>query len=284
MSIFLKDQCHRPVQLPAAPQRIISLVPSQTELLFDLGLEDKIVGITRFCVHPEKALKEKRVVGGTKKVVKKRLIDLQPDLIICNKEENTMEMVEICSSICPIYVSDVSTLEDALEMIQHIGHLTASTEKARDIIEKIQVSFQQFSDELETKSALYLVWKKPYMTVGRDTFIHDMMRLAGFENVMGTHTRYPQLEMDQIVKQRPEVILLSSEPYNFSENDKAEFDTAFKERSDAEVYGERGRTTKANLPQPRILIVDGEPFSWYGSRLLHSPAYFQKLRSELNEN
>jgi ABC-type Fe3+-hydroxamate transport system substrate-binding protein len=261
-------------------------MPSQTELLYELGLENAIVGITRFCVHPEQALNEKRVVGGTKKIVEKRIKELQPDLIICNKEENTKEIVAFCESLAPTYVSDISTLEDSLEMIQQVGLLTGTLQKAEKLSSKLQADFKKLPSFKVKKRALYLIWKNPYMSIGHDTFIHDMMTKAGFENVMKDHKRYPQLELQDIVDLQPEVILLSSEPYNFKVADQEELMAAFKDS--IEVKDPENLTTEEeyqreneNQSLPQCITVDGELFSWYGSRLLKAPAYFEELHDTM---
>jgi ABC-type Fe3+-hydroxamate transport system substrate-binding protein len=264
--VQLTDQCNRQVSVKEKPKRIISLVPSQTELLYDLGLGNSIVGITRFCVHPEHALKNKRVVGGTKKIVENRIRELQPDLIICNKEENTKEIVAFCDSIATTYISDISTLEDSLEMIQHIARLTGTQQKAEEITTQLKTNFKKLTSFKMKKRALYLIWKKPYMSVGNDTFIHDMINKAGFENVMKDHKRYPQLELQDIVDLQPEVILLSSEPYNFKEADQLELCSAF---------------AKAVKKVPQCITVDGEMFSWYGSRLLKAPLHFKAVQNAM---
>ncbi len=266
MSISLTDPCGRLVTLPSIPQRIISLVPSQTELLYDLGLENQIVGITRYCVHPTSALTDKKVVGGTKKVVTKRLQDLQPDLIICNKEENTPSIVAQCETIAPTYVSHIETLDDALHMILQIAQLTNTLPTAQTLCQRIQQAFAQLTAVRLPQPALYLIWKDPYMTVGNDTFIHDMMQRLGLRNAAAAQQRYPQLSMEQLVDLKPAVVLLSSEPYDFKPKDAAVIESAF---------------AKANLPTPKCIIVDGELFSWYGSRLSKSPAYFKKLQHQL---
>ncbi|WP_194850084.1 ABC transporter substrate-binding protein [Nonlabens antarcticus] len=262
MAVEITDQCGRIVRLSSSPQRIITLVPSQTELLYDLGLEDKIVGVTRFCVHPERAVKEKRVVGGTKKIVEKRIKELQPDLIICNKEENTKQIVDFCESIASTYVSDISTLEDSLEMIEQVGTLTQTRKQADEITAKIKLAFQDLPNPKLKNRALYLIWKDPYMSVGNDTFIHNMLEKAGFDNVLKNQTRYPQLNIQEVLNLAPDVILLSSEPYNFKVEDGMELCSAF---------------AKANKKQPVCTIVDGEIFSWYGSRLLKTPDYLIEL-------
>ncbi|WP_231862374.1 helical backbone metal receptor [Nonlabens marinus] len=248
------------------PQRIICLVPSITELLYDLGLENRIVGITRYCVHPPQALKEKRVVGGTKKIINKRLLDLEPDLIICNKEENTSAMVGFCSTVATTYVSDISTLEESLEMIQQLGELTDTIAAASTISSKINALFRNIKPITKPIPAIYLIWKNPYMSIGTDTFIHDMMEKAGFENAVAPQTRYPQLELEDLVRLEPQVVLLSSEPYNFKSSDAVEICSAF---------------AKAEKKPPQCLIVNGELFSWYGSRMLKSPEYFKELRAQI---
>jgi ABC-type Fe3+-hydroxamate transport system substrate-binding protein len=204
-------------------------------------------------------------VGGTKKIVEKRILELQPDLIICNKEENTKDIVDFCETVAPTYVSDISTLEESLEMIQHIGELTGTRAQATEITAKISYGFQKLQSTKNKKRALYLIWKNPYMSVGGDTFIHNMLEKAGFENVMKDQERYPQLELQEILDLEVDVILLSSEPYSFKEADKFEIGSAF---------------AKANKKQPDCTIVDGEMFSWYGSRLLKVPDYLAQLLIE----
>lgn len=266
MFASITDQCSREIIIESKPQRIVSVVPSQTELLYNLGLEDQLVGITRFCVHPAQALTEKLAVGGTKKIVNSRLEKLQPDLIICNKEENTAAMVEFCESLAPTYVSDISCLEDALKMIRDIGTLTGTSEAATSLVAKIDLQFNKLQLPTTTTRALYLIWKNPFMSIGHDTFIHDMMQKAGFANVLDSQTRYPELTIDQILELNPAVVLFSSEPYNFKAADMEVLKSAF---------------AKANKTPPNCILVDGELFSWYGSRLLKSCTYFQQLQASI---
>ncbi len=122
----MKDQLGREVILEGVPKRIISLVPSQTELLCYLGLEASIVGITKFCVHPENLRKEKKIVGGTKNVHFDRIRDLSPDIILCNKEENTLEMVLELEKIAPVHISNVISLEDTYQLISQYGEIFQS--------------------------------------------------------------------------------------------------------------------------------------------------------------
>lgn len=248
--------------LQHVPKRIISLVPSQTELLFDLGLEDETVGITKFCVHPEEWFRNKTRVGGTKTINIEKIAALQPDLIIANKEENVQEQVEALSGIAPVWVSDIHNLEGALHMIHTIGKLTGRYEKAEIITKLIQHRFDQLDTAAQKKrNTLYLIWRKPWMSIGSDTFIHHMMSRAGMENVCKDLTRYPELTDEDIVKLHPELVLLSSEPYPFKEQHIA--------------------ALQQLLPHAKIILADGEMFSWYGSRLLHTPAYLAALLQSL---
>ena len=262
------DQLDRIVELDTLPQRIISLVPSQTELLVDLGLRDRLVGVTRFCVHPQGLTNDITVVGGTKKIVRNRMYELQPDLIICNKEENTPKIVAFCDQIAPVYVSDVNTLEHAMEMIIDLGTLTGTTFKAKSISRNIKMNFGTLAKK-ENKRALYLIWNDPYMGVGHDTFINDIMGKSGFENALDNSSRYPELSLADIVKLQPEQILLSSEPYPFEEKHKKELLEAF-------MSAKPQHAVKPNVI-PEIKLVDGEMFSWYGSRLLKSPEYMKGI-------
>ncbi len=249
------------------PKRIISLVPSQTELLYDLGLEDEVVGITKFCIHPEHWFRNKPRIGGTKDVKFDRVEALSPTLIIANKEENIKEQVEALASIAPIHTTDISTLEDTYQMIQEIGKITNTSVKAEEIIGNIKEGFRILSEQLQSqtpKTCLYLIWKDPYMSIGGDTFIHDMMLHCKLQNVVTNETRYPSISIEQIQSLAPEIILLSSEPYPFKEKHIAELQT--------------------HLPKTTILLVDGEMFSWYGSRLQHSPAYFCGLWNTINSS
>lgn len=266
------DQLDRLVELDALPQRIISLVPSQTELLVDLGLKDRLVGVTRFCIHPEGLTDEIKVVGGTKKIVRDRLYELQPDLIICNKEENTPEIVEFCDQVAPTYISDVNTLEDAMVMINDIGQLTGTSFKAKALSRKIKMSFNNL-DKFEPQKVLYLIWKNPYMTVGERTFINDIITKSGLTNVAQEMSRYPELTLDKMVELQPDHIFLSSEPYPFKEDDIADIKQAF-------ALAAPQHPVKPNV-EPNILLVDGEMFSWYGSRLLKCAQYFEDLKTQI---
>lgn len=244
-----------------APGRIISLVPSQTELLYSLGLDDEVTGITKFCVHPEEWFRNKQRIGGTKNINIEKILSLQPDLVIANKEENVKEQVEEISRQVPVYISEINNLEESLDMIRDIGELTHTNDKAAIITSTINNNFKELSNYLpvQLKKCAYLIWKDPYMTVGQDTFIHNMLQYCGLANAFGHLSRYPEISLADIAKQACDYILLSSEPY------------PFKEKHADEIRKE--------LPGAKIILVDGEMFSWYGSRLIHTPAYFKKIIS-----
>lgn len=255
------DQLDRAIHLPGIPRRIVSLVPSQTELLAALGLEDEVVGITKFCVHPESWFRSKTRIGGTKKVHIDRVHALQPDLIIANKEENVQAEVEELARHYPVWVSDVNTLEDALGMIRAMGEITHTSAKAASIADTIKTDFLQLTGLAPALRTAYLIWKDPYMTVGHDTFIHHLLGRCGLQNVFGDQTRYPAVNIEALQAAGCELLLLSSEPY------------PFKQQHIDELQG--------YLPDTRIVLVDGEMFSWYGSRLLEAPAYFRELLNRI---
>ncbi len=264
--MIFRDQMGRGVELKDSPKRIVSLVPSQTELLADLGLGSSVVGITEYCVHPAEWLKTKAIIGGTKRVKINAVKDLKPDLIIANKEENIREQILELEKIAPVWISDVSDLESALEMISGISELCGCADVGSKMTRDILLEFEGLKDTNTARSVLYLIWRKPYMSVGHDTFIHDILVRAGFSNVMQEHTRYPEITGDLASAISPNLIFLSSEPFPFTEQYVPEI--------------------QALWPGAEVLLVDGEMFSWYGSRLLQVPAYLNDLlrgagRSEL---
>jgi ABC-type Fe3+-hydroxamate transport system substrate-binding protein len=255
------DQTGHEVVLGDTPTRIISLVPSQTELLFDLGLEKEVAGITKFCIHPEKWFRSKPRVGGTKQVKTDIIHQLEPDLIIANKEENVKEQIEELAGKYPVWTSDIHNLEEALVMIRDIGLITGKQAMANRIAEQIAEGFTTLTVPGHRFRTAYLIWKDPYMTVGNDTFIHCMMETAGFDNVFSERKRYPAISTDDLKKSGCELLLLSSEPYPFRQKHMDEL--------------------QHHLPAAKIILADGEMFSWYGSRLLKAPAYFTALRNQL---
>ncbi|MEO8108567.1 MAG: helical backbone metal receptor [Ginsengibacter sp.] len=242
-------------------QRIISLVPSITELLNDLALEKEVVAITKFCVHPTAWFKKKERIGGTKTVDIEKVRRLRPDLIIANKEENTKEQVEVLAYDFDILLTDVSDLEGACEMINNIGVLTNREKTATLLSEKIKIKFKELPIPSKKIKATYLIWQKPFMAAGGGTFINDMMLRSGMENLFSDTERYPEITLKELRNLGCEVLLLSSEPYPFKEKHIPEIST--------------------QLPGTKIMLADGEMFSWYGSRLLKAVDYFGSVISKL---
>jgi iron complex transport system substrate-binding protein len=249
-----------------SPLRIVTLVPSQTELLYDLGLEDNIVGITKFCVHPVHFKSTKTTVGGTKSVSFDKIKALQPDVIICNKEENTKEIVQELSAICPVWVTDIVTVEDNLQMIFDFGQLFNKRIEAQKWIDKINFAYQdfkQFIKDKPIKKAAYFIWANPHMVAGNNTFINELLKLNRFENIYeNIPGRYPEVALKKIrLEGDPDYVFLSSEPFPFKDEHAFEI----------------GRFTH----HAKTVFVDGEMFSWYGTRLLKAFAYFKLLHTKI---
>ncbi|WP_259070144.1 ABC transporter substrate-binding protein [Mucilaginibacter sp. X4EP1] len=255
------DQLNREIELSSVPKRIISVVPSQTELLFYLGLDEGIIGITKFCIYPQDKFKSTTKIGGTKQLDIAKIKSLKPDLIIANKEENERGQIEELMDFCPVWISDINNLADALQMIERVGELVGKIEESLALSHNIEQQFRELPQVLINLSTAYFIWRKPYMVAGRNTFIDDMLQKCGLINVFDTD-RYPEINVDMLITANPQVVLLSSEPYPFKEKHLEEL--------------------RSILPRAIIKLVDGEIFSWYGSRLLHAPAYFEWLRKELN--
>lgn len=258
------DQMGREITFNFPPKRIISIVPSQTELLFDLGLDEEIIGLTKFCIHPIEKFAERIKVGGTKKLNIDLIKDLKPDLIIGNKEENTQSDIEELAEDFPVWMSDIFTLDDAVKTIGEIGALVDRAPEASYLNHLISAGF----NDLKTlalqhridKKVAYLIWRKPFMVAGKNTFIDDVLLSNGMTNVV-KQSRYPEITLDELKTLNCDLILLSSEPYPFSEKHIAEI--------------------QANMPNVKVMLVDGEMFSWYGSRLVKAVQYFFEFQKEL---
>jgi len=233
----------------ATPQRIISLVPSLTELIFDLGLEDRLVGRTRFCVHPKEKVEDIPIIGGTKNPRLDNIRDLNPDYIIANKEENRPQDVKNLMDDFKTNITEIATIEDALITIHELGLDLGAREQAEQLIKDIQKRLEQRPDESELRT-VYMIWKDPWMTVGGDTYIHDVLEHWNMPNVFGNKSRYPKLNLNELQSYNPDLVLLSSEPYPFKEKHMAQVEEA--------------------CPAARVLLVEGEWFSWYGSHMKHA--------------
>lgn len=255
------DQMNRTIRLESVPRRIVSLVPSQTQLLHYLGLEDEVVGITKFCIHPDVWFRAKARVGGTKNVDLQKLKSLSPDLIIGNKEENDRENIELIKDVAPIWMSDIVDLSDALEMMKGIGQITNKSKEVTPLISEVKQGFSELDNftsasATKGKSVLYFIWSSPNMIAGKNTFVDSMISACGLINFTRLE-RYPEATGNE----HPDFVFLSSEPFPFKEKDIAGF--------------------QKNYPKSKIVLVDGEMFSWYGSKLKEAPMYFENLLTSL---
>lgn len=256
------DQTGHTINLSSKPVKIISLVPSQTELLYDLGLDQEVCGITSFCKHPDQWFRHKTRIGGTKKLHLDKIRLIQPDLILANKEENDRDQIETLQKEFNVWTSDIHNITTALEMIRAVGDMTGTYDAAESLTGKIKSAFA--IQKPEPVSSAYLIWNEPLMVVGGDTFIHSMMLEAGFSNVFGDKKRYPVITAGDIRNSSCRCLLLSSEPFPFTEKHKQSFTELF--------------------PGIQIILADGEMFSWYGSRMQLAPAYFTALRKAIQLN
>jgi len=257
----IKDQLGNEIKLRQKPKRVISLVPSQSEYLWDMGLREELVGITKFCVHPDQMFQTVERVGGTKTLDLEKIRSLKPDLIIGNLEENEKSEIEILQKEFNVWMSDIYCLGDALDMMRDLASIFNCAEKGDQMIEKIQLSFTRIKNIFSGKSVAYFIWNKPYMCAAHKTFINDLLNHIGLKNVFGDLKRYPEITIEQIKDAKPDFCFLSSEPFPFKE----------KHVSALQVI----------IPHSEVQIVDGEMFSWYGSRLLLFEAYILRLRSVL---
>ncbi len=234
-------------------KKLISLVPSLTELIIDLGLKDELAGRTRFCVHPESEVSDIPIIGGTKNPRVDKIKKLKPDLIIANKEENRKEDIEILQQDFDVELTDISSVGEAITAINRLGERLNVQEKAEEIVSKIKNRLQQRPDASLMKT-IYFIWKEPWMTIGGDTYISDVLFHWNLKNIFADVTRYPVIIPEELADYEPELILLSSEPYPFKEKHIP--------------------VVKEACPEARVLLVEGEWFSWYGSHMIHS---FERL-------
>lgn len=259
MERIFKDQMNRTVRLEGIPRRIISLVPSQSELLYDLGLTSEVVGITKFCIYPDEWYRKKQRVGGTKQLNIDAIRSLNPDFIIGNKEENTKEDILELEKIAPVWMSDIYTYEDALNMIEQLGEILARNEKAEELIIDIKDNFESLNLSSKKMSFIYFIWKDPDFIVGKSTFIDSLLSKIGLHNACNEN-RYPKWNDLSI---EADYIFLSSEPYPFNNEHIAIFQKRF--------------------PNSKVKIINGEMCSWYGSRMKLAPTYFCDFLKKLED-
>lgn len=242
------------------PVRIVSLVPSLTEYLWALGLEQEVVGITKFCIHPTTWWKQKTRVGGTKKVDFKMIRSLEPTLIIANKEENTKEDIEQLQQHYEVLITDISSLDEAFFYLQEIANKVNRVAEAVTLLDEIQTAYHQGVNLFQGATFLYFIWKDPYYVVGPNTYIHALLTHFGLVNRCEL-ARYPNLS--EVLEEgtdkplSPDYIFLSSEPFPFEEKHIADLQVLF--------------------PKANIKLVDGEICSWYGVRMQKVPSYLEHV-------
>ena len=265
---IVRDQIGREITLKSTPKRIVSLVPSQTELLCHLSLENELVGITKFCIHPYHLKSTKTIVGGTKKVDYEKIKALEPDFILCNKEENAYDMLPELEKIAPTYFSDVNNLNDSIDLILHLGSILNRRTESDNLAHKIEyklADFKQFIKDKPTRKIAYFIWANPWMVAANDTFINEMLTLNKFENIYADMSRYPKVEINRIRHDGdPDVVILSSEPFPFKDEHAMEI----------------GNYTNRSI----TVFGDGEMFSWPGSRSLLAFEYFKELHKKLDSH
>lgn len=248
------------------PERIVSLVPSLTEALFALGVGERVVGRTRYCTQPPHSVGKVAKVGGTKKVDVERVLGLEPDLVVAVKEENTREDIEgLKMAGVPVFVGAPETVEDAVTMLEELAERVGAPE-AEAVLKPIRRVHERLREAAPKKAPRVFVpiWKSPYMSVGSDTYVHDVLKTCGGENVCGGSTRYPVIDLEEVERLEPEVVLLPDEPYPFSAEDLPE------------VYA-------LDIPaarKDRVHLVDGKLLTWYGPRMASSLTQLAALLGE----
>ncbi len=245
------DDLNREIILKNPPKKIVSLVPSVTETIATIGKEDILTGVTRFCMYPAGIKKKATLIGGTKTVNVQSIHQLKPDLILAEKSENNKNQVLLLAQNYPVYVFDIKNIDDGINMIGKSGELLAAA-KATMLQQQVRKTFDKLKPSMPLKKALYLIWKNPWMAAGRDTFIGSMMEKTGFVSILPSG--YKQVNNEYFEK--AEIILLSSEPFPFKEKDRLEIQ---------KIY-----------PDKNTILVDGEMFAWFGTRMLLAAEYFKK--------
>lgn len=264
MAIVFTDDMKEEVQLQGIPGRIISLCPSVTETLVKLGLQNELVGRTDYCYRPEGEIEEVRKIGGPKELDMSAIGELNPELIIAVKEENDRGQIEKLREKYPVFVFDVNTYAEALDMLIRLGEMTGKHKEATDLGDRIDKAFAKIP-QLETpRTFLYLVWKDPLMAAGKRTYINSVLSSHGFVNCLDNFIqRYVTLNVEVFKKLKFDMAFLPSEPFEFDEEDRKDI--------------------LAFFPEADVRLVDGEAFSWYGYRMLHAAEYISEMIRKLNE-
>lgn len=260
MTTFI-DQTGERLQLKETPKRIISIVPSQSEFLWDIGLRSELVGITKFCIHPNEMFINVERVGGTKTLNLDVIRTLKPDLIIGNKEENEKAQIDELRKEFNVWMSDIFTIDNALQMMMAIGEMAGKTSEARKLVSDIEIQLLSIKNIFQSQRVAYFIWNKPYMLAAENTYINYILNYVGLSNVASHLNRYPEVSIEQLKQLNPDWCLLSSEPFPFKQK--------------------HCREIEKNLSETKAMVVDGEMFSWYGSRLQKLPEYILDLKNKL---
>jgi ABC-type Fe3+-hydroxamate transport system substrate-binding protein len=253
------DALNRALEVPRTPQRIISLVPSLTEWLFALGLGDRVVGVTDFCTQPAAAVAEKSRLRGTKNPDRARILALEPDLIIANKEENReRDVLALAEAGLAVYVTDPCTVAGAIETLATLAEILDAVEAARPQLAEMRALYAEATAAAQVgPGVLVPIWRDPWMAIGADTYAADLLRVCGGQNVaLSLDGRYPRFELEQIAALKPELIVLPSEPYAFSTADLPALAPVFS---------------------GAVHFVDGELLTWYGPRIPQALRFFRGL-------
>jgi ABC-type Fe3+-hydroxamate transport system substrate-binding protein len=255
------------VSMPAPPRRIVSLIPSITEILFALGLGDAVAGCTIYCTQPPEGVATKTRVGGEKNPKLDLIRDLGADLVVANIEENLREHVETLRAWgIPVYVTYPRTVADGIRLVRELGAVTGAAARGAEIAAALGSRLAEIrADRAQRGRARVFcpIWRNPYMTINGDTYVHDMLAVCGGENVFARlPKRYPEISLADVALARPDVILLPDEPYHFRRAHIADF------------------SPYPDMPamrDGRIHLVDGKLLSWYGPRIEHALAILPGL-------
>jgi ABC-type Fe3+-hydroxamate transport system substrate-binding protein len=278
------DALGRAVPIRHAPQRLVSLVPSITEVLFNFGRGQQVVGITDYCTEPAAAVATKTKIGGTKNPDIAAILALRSDLVFAVAEENRRQDVEqLAAAGVSVYVFAPRTVRDGIDLLWRVADLLDCRSEVTGQMQAIEQDYAETIALVERHQRVRVfcpIWKDPYMTINEDTYVHDVLWVCGGDNIFAHRQRrfplaadlgqqpettsersterdrrYPRITLEEMAALRPEVVLLPDEPYLFSQADMADF------RPFPEVPAVR---------DGRIFLIDGKMVSWYGPRIGHS--------------
>ena len=287
----VSDALGRSVRVPSPPERLVSLVPSITEALFCFGLGSRVVGITAYCTEPAAEVVDKQTVGGTKNPDLEAILALQPHLVFAVAEENRRQDVEQLEAAgCAVYVFEPRTVRDGIDVLWKMAELLGCQTEIGPRITDIEQDYAETLALVATRPRVRVfcpIWKDPYMTINRDTYVHDVLQVCGADNVFAQRqrrfplaadlgrqqepsgvryesrdTRYPRVTLEEMAALRPEVIVLPDEPYVFTERDVPDF---------------LPYTNVPAVQQGRIYLIDGKMVSWYGPRIGRSLRHLREL-------